>query len=100
MNWKWWVKAPSPDRNIKAERMERARRAKTTLPVMQEAYADIREALMDQLIKSGPADVAEREYFYHAIKGLDAVVATVEAYARQGDMVEALDTYKQKVQEK
>lgn len=97
MNWKWWVKAPSPDQDISAEQMERAARAKSTLPIMYEAYAEVREALLDQIIKSGPADDAEREYFYHAVKALDALVAKVETYAEQGDMAEAMRTFNEKV---
>lgn len=97
MSWKWWEKAPAPERNVTAEMLQRARRAKSTLPVMQEAYADVREALMDAIIKSGPDDSEAREYFYHSVKGLDALVAMVEAYARQGDMAEALDAHREKV---
>lgn len=97
MNWKWWIPAPSPDRNLSAEQAERAQRAQNTLPIMREAYAEVREALMDQIIKSGPADQEAREYFYHSVKGLDAVVALVETYARQQDMAVAMEAYKQKV---
>ena len=97
MNWKWWVKAPSPDRNLSGEQAERAQRAVNTLPMMREAYAEVREALMDQMIKTGPADAEAREYFYHSVKGLDAVVAMVEAYARSQDMAVAIEAYKQKV---
>ena len=98
MSWKWWLKAPEPERNIAAEQMERARRAQTTLPLMHEAYADVREALMDQIVKSGPEDTRQREYFYHSVKGLDAVVAMVEAYARYGNMVEAMNVFNKKVE--
>lgn len=96
MTWKWWVKAPAPERNLAAEQMERARQAQMTLPVMREAYAEVREALMDQIVKSGPEDGAQREYFYHSVKGLDAVVAMVEAFARHGNMVEAMEAFSKK----
>jgi hypothetical protein len=57
----------------------------------------VRAALLDQLVQSGPADRDLREYYYQAVKGLDAIMATTEVYANHGDIVEAMDTYKKKV---
>lgn len=98
MSWKWWVKPISPERNLSGEQAERARRAKDALPVLKEGCAEVREMLMDQIIQSGPNDKEAREYFYHAVKGLDAVMAMVATYASQQNMVEAMAAYKQKVQ--
>lgn len=98
MDWKWWKPPISPDRNISGEQAERARRAVNALPILRETCAEVREALMDQIIKSGPNDYEAREYFYHSVKGLDAAFAMVEAYARQQNMAVAMDAFKQKVQ--
>ena len=97
MSWKWWVKAPSPDRNLTGEAMERAQRATNALPVLKEACGEVREALMDQIIQSGPNDYEAREYFYHSVKGLDAAMTMIEVYARRQNMAEAIEAYKHKV---
>ena len=97
MAWKWWVKPVEADRDLVGEEKARAQKATAALPVMREAYGEVRGALVDQMIMTGPMDAEAREYFYHAVKGLDAVVAMVEAYARSQDMAVAMEAYKQKV---
>jgi hypothetical protein len=97
MTWKWWQKPVSPDRNLSGEAMERAQRAVNSLPILREACAEVREALMDQIIKSGPEDYEAREYFYHSVKGLDAAMTMVETYSRQQNMAAAMDAFKQKM---
>lgn len=97
MSWKWWVKPVSPDRNLSGEAAARAQRATNALPVLREACSEVREALMDNIIQSGPADYEIREYFYHSVKGLDAAMTMIEIYARQQNMAEAIEAYKQKV---
>lgn len=93
----WWKPKPAPERDLTQEQRERADRAKTALPVMYEVCADVREKLLEQIVLSGPANAQEREYFYHAVKGLDAVVAMTEVYAQRQDMAAALETFRQKV---
>lgn len=95
--WKWWKPKPDPDRNLKLEETERSNRCVNALPVLHEMGAEVRESLMDQLIMSGPNDYEAREYFYHAIKGLDAVIAMTEVYAQRQNMVEAIEAYRKKV---
>jgi len=96
-NWKWWKPKPSIDRDISQEQREVSDRAKNALPVMMEVAAEVREALMDNIIKSGPNDYEIREYYYHAVKGLDAVIAMTEVYANRQNMAEAIEAYRKKV---
>ncbi len=96
MAWKWW-KAEVEERPLAAEAQARAQRAVHALPVLKEACAEVREALVDQIIQSGPGDQEARDYFYHAVKGLDAVVAMVEVYARRQSVAEAMDVFSERV---
>lgn len=93
----WWKPKPAPERDLTQEERERSTRAKNALPAIYEAAAEVREALMEQIVKSGPNDYEAREYFYHAVKGLDAVVAMTEVYARRQDMAEAMNDFSKKV---
>jgi len=97
MSWKWFVKPISPERNLSGEQQARAQRAVNAMPVLKEACSEVREKLMDQIIQSGPTDYEAREYFYQAVKGLDAVMAMVETYASKQHMAEAIEAFKQKV---
>lgn len=69
----------------------RAHQAARELRETEGAFADVRAALIDRLLGTGPEQSATREACYHAIVGLDAARAILGQVIEGGLIEEAID---------